>query len=349
MSDDVSKSWFCVFNNPEQHGYNGSPAEIVDKILDDWVSEHPTRTIAAAFCISKDGLPHVHVVLEDTKAMRFSVVKKAFPSMHIEPTKGNKNQAEDYIRKRGRFEEKGEQVIYMNQIGEIKGAQGARRDFEIIEELINKGCTPSQIMDSNFSFRRYENMIRSAYYAKRNKETPFMRPVCVTWHVGESGSGKTFVANDLVASKGEDSLYFVTDYNNGGMDLYNGQPILFLDEFRGQIPYHQLLSWLDCYKAQIHARYANALTLWNEVHISSVLPPEKVYSNMVTENRDIDTQAQLFRRINNIVYHWKDSTGFHSYTMPMEKYTNYEDLKNRALGVYDFHEATEPEQLVFNA
>lgn len=345
MSNDVSKSWFCVFNNPTEHGYDGTPAEIVDRILNEWVdNEHPTRTASATFCISKDGLPHIHAVFEDTKAMRFSTIKKVFPSMHIEPTKGNKSQAEDYIKKRGRFEEKGEQILYSQQIGEIKGAQGNRRDLEIIEELIEQGKTPSEILDLSFSYRRYETMIKSAYFAKRNKETPFVRTVKTVWHVGESGSGKTYTANQIINTKGEDALYFVTDYENGGMDLYNGQEVLFLDEFRGQIRYAQLLSWLDCYKAQIHSRYANSLALWNEVHISSVIPPEKVYQNMVSENQDIDTQIQLFRRIETIVYHWKDSTGYHSYSMSMSDYLSYEDLKNRAFGAYDFQEAT-PEQL----
>ena len=36
---------------------------------------------------------------------------------------GNKQQAEDYIQKLGKFEEKGEQVIYIARYGEIKGKQ----------------------------------------------------------------------------------------------------------------------------------------------------------------------------------------------------------------------------------
>lgn len=36
--DSVSKSWFTVFNNPEKHGYDGEPQDIVEKILDTWIS-----------------------------------------------------------------------------------------------------------------------------------------------------------------------------------------------------------------------------------------------------------------------------------------------------------------------
>ena len=37
MADTVSRSWFAVFPNPEQHGYNGSPEDIVEKLKQEWV------------------------------------------------------------------------------------------------------------------------------------------------------------------------------------------------------------------------------------------------------------------------------------------------------------------------
>ncbi len=33
MSDSISKSWFAVFNNPEEHGLTGTPEEICDTIM----------------------------------------------------------------------------------------------------------------------------------------------------------------------------------------------------------------------------------------------------------------------------------------------------------------------------
>ena len=107
-----------------------------------------------------------------------------------------------------------------------------------------------------------------------------------------------------------------------------------------------ILSWLDGYKVQVHARYSNVLALWDEVHVSSVISPEKVYESMVFGNRDIDTAQQLFRRINTIVYHWKDNDGFHQYELDASKYRTLEDLRCRALGIYDeFQPITEAEQL----
>ena len=225
--DEVrARSWFCVFNNPDEHGYVGTEQEICDNIVSAWVDNNPTRSCAVCYCVSAVGLKHCHVVLEDTKVMRFSAVKKAFPSMHIEPTKGTKEQAEDYINKRGKWEEKGEIIVATARYGEIKGVQGQRRDFDAIDDLLLQGMNPSQIMEQNFAFRRFDKMIRQAYFDKRMRETPVKREVSVYWHCGEAGSGKTYEYVKLCEVHGEENVYLLNDYDKGGFDNYGGQKIL---------------------------------------------------------------------------------------------------------------------------
>lgn len=338
--EGVSKSWFCVFNNPEEHGYDGEPFEVVEKIIDVWMEENPQRTCAVTYCISIEGLKHCHAVFEDTKAMRFTAVKKLYPSMHIEPTKGNKEQAEDYINKKGKWEEKGEIIVFTGRRGEIKGSQGQRRDLSIIEELLEQGKTPLEIMNMSLSYRRYEKMVRDAYYQKRASETPIKREIKTYWHVGESGTGKSYTILEIAEKRGENSLYLLSDYHHG-FDKYNGEPILFMDEFRSQIQFAQLLVILDGYKVQVPCRYSNIYALWSEVHITSVIPPEFAYRDMVEKYQKFDTYEQLRRRINFVVYHWIDEDGkYRSYEMPMSQYVDYASLKSiaeeqePALGVF---------------
>ena len=329
-NDSVSRSWFCVFNNPEEHGFSGAPDEIVERMKDCWIDGNPQRSCAVTYCISADGLKHCHAVFEDTKAMRFTIVQKLFPGMHIEPTKGSKEQAEDYINKRGKWEEKGESILCTVRDGEIKGKQGARKDFEAIEDLIQEGKTPNEIMDMSFSYRRYDKMIREAYYYRRFSQTPLQRDVSVYWHVGHSGSGKSYTFVKLSEQYGEDQVYMLTDYEHG-FDKYNGEPILFMDEFRGQMRFSQFLNLIDHYKIQVPCRYSNIYALWNEVHITSVLPPERVYENMVQDNRHLDTIDQLARRISFVVYHWIDEDGkYREFHQPMKEYSDYETLKELA-------------------
>lgn len=331
-ASDKCRSWFCVWNNPQEFFTGCEPPDMAERALDMWINDHPTRTGAVAYCISAQGLIHFHMVLEDSNMARFSALKKIYPKAHLEPTKGTKEQAEDYINKRGKFAEKGEQVVYVAKYGEIKGSQGQRKDLEIIQSYIDQGMTPRSIMGLQIGFRRYEKLIRDAYFFKRSNETKFLREVRVIWHVGDSGTGKTYSIMDLIEAHGEEDVYLVTDYENGGLDKYAGEHYLFLDEFRGQIRYSTLLTMLQGYKQQFHARYTNIIGLWDEVHISSVLPPDRVYQTMVTENKDIDTLKQLYRRIDTIVYHWHDSDGFHRFDLPFAQYTDYDSLRQSAAG-----------------
>jgi len=331
LENDVrARSWFCVLNNPADHGFSGTPDEIAEQMKERWITDNPQRTCAVAFCVSAEGLPHCHAVFEDTKTMRFTAVQKLFPGMHIEVTKGNKDQAEDYINKRGKWQEKGENVLCVVRHGDIKGCQGQRRDFEIIDDLINQGLTPNEILEKSFSYRRYETMIKRAFFDKRMRETPILRDVKTFFHFGESGSGKTYMYVQLCEKYGADNVYLLTDYGKGGFDNYNGQPILCMDEFRGQIPFSQLMNLLDGYRVQIPCRYSNGYALWIEVHIFTVLPPEMIYKTMVEENRGIDTYEQLRRRIDFVVYHHRENGEYKTFELPMEKYTNYDDLRRLA-------------------
>ena len=72
--------------------------------------------------------------------------------------------------------------------------------------------------------------------------------------------GKSHSVVDLIEKHGEENVYLLTDYEHG-FDRYNGERILFMDEFRGQMRYALLLSLLGEYKVQIPCRYSNALAV----------------------------------------------------------------------------------------
>lgn len=359
MADSVSRSWFAVGNNPEEHGFKGSPEEICKAVVDMWCNCSDTRTCAVNYCVSADGLHHLHCVFEDTKTpLRFSAVQKTFPGFHLEETKGNKKQVEDYINKVGKFEEKGEIILASARHGEIVGCQGRRTDLEEIEELLNQGLTPDEILDTRFSYGRYEKMINNAFYRKRLKETPVQRNVLSYWHIGDSGSGKTHEYVNLCDEYGRGEVYFVNDYL-APFDEYNGQRIVFCDEFRGQVPFSTFLTtYTGEYVCKAHCRFNNRYTLWNEIHFSTVLPPELCYENMVSEsNRKVDTYQQMLRRIDIIVYHYKDERGnFYKFELPMCEYKDYEDLKEKAMKYFsgemnffdDFPESIPQDNLHFD-
>ena len=324
MADINARSWFCVFNNPDKHGYEGTPQEICERLRDEWIKDNPLRTGAWVYCISAEGLHHVHMVLEDEKTMRFSAVKKSYcAGMHFEPTKGNKKQAEDYIYKRGSFEEKGEQILYTCVHGEIKGRQGSRSDLVQGYDMIMEGLTPYQILRMNPNLYRYKTAIKDMYYDKRSSETPIVRDMKVYWHTGLTGSGKSFERVNLAQEVGEENIYYLTTFGSGAFDNYNGQQYLWIDDYRGEFKFQELLRLLDVYKAEVPARYTNVTALWNEVHITSVLTPQQCYANACSD--DTDRIDQLLRRITAVVYHFRMNDEFCSLSFsPYELRNNME-------------------------
>ena len=42
VKNSVSKSWFCVFNNPEKYGYVGEPEKVVERVIEEWVGDSDT-------------------------------------------------------------------------------------------------------------------------------------------------------------------------------------------------------------------------------------------------------------------------------------------------------------------
>lgn len=329
---DNARSWFCVLNSPKELFGDITPEEMVREAIEKWCEDKPQRTCAVNYEIGDTGNHHMHMVLEDPAKVRFSAIQKLFKGIHIEPTRGSKEQAEDYIQKKGIFEEKSHTVIVPAVYrGSIKANQGARKDLDIIQELLEQGKTPNEIMDMSIWYRKHETLIKKQYYRYRVSNSPPIREVKVYWHVGESGTGKTNSYTKLVEEHGMDNVYLLTDYDNGGFDNYCAEPILFMDEFKGNVRFQTLLHYLDKYPMQIHCRYANSYALWNEVHITSVFPPEEAYLSMVEASmRDKDKKDQLFRRITTICYHYKENGEYKVFELPMTEYRDYNQLKQLA-------------------
>ena len=312
VNNTVSSSWFAVFNNPNDHGYSGSPQEICEKLRDDWIQDSSTRCGAWAYCVSADGLHHVHMVLEDVKPMRFSKIKKEYCiGMHFEPTKGSKKQADDYINKRPPFDEKGEQILFICYHGDIKGKQGRRSDLDVYYDRLSAGETPKDIlMDTPKAYCHF-GVLKSMFFNLRDSSTPLVRDLRVTWHIGSSGSGKSYERVLLAKELGsDDDIYYLTSFNSGAFDLYNGESVLWIEDYRGEFKLQELLRILDKYKADIPARYCNIKALWTQVHITSVLTPQECYNKSILD--DYDRIEQLLRRITTICYHFKTDNGEYS-------------------------------------
>lgn len=339
-STDSSRSWFCVWNNPKEHlpekfTPNMTPEEVVDTAVAMWVDEKPSRSCAVSYEIGDTGNHHLHMVLEDPTKTRFSAVRKLYPGIHCDPTRGTKKQAMDYIYKRPPFAEKNHTIVVPPVIhGEIVAKKGIRVSvLDDIEHMIEQGMTPNEIMDLSIQYREKETLIRKAYFAKRSKETPPIRDVLVRYHIGSSRTGKTYTYVSLCEEVGEDQVYCVSDHSeNGAFDKYCGEPYIFIDELR-YMKYEILLQITQGYKTQVHCRYDNAMALWTHVDITSILPPEELYKNIVPpDRRSSDSFEQFLKRIHTIVFHYKENGEYKTFELPGSEYHNYSELKSKVFG-----------------
>lgn len=310
---------------------DGTGEAVLTRICDKFEASGKGRKASGSACLSPTDGFHLHLGVYSETPMTLSAVSKKLGNAHVEPQRATKEQLIAYITKSGEYAEKGEQVLYVTEnMDGVTGRQGNRSDLEDIGDMIKAGCKPNDIFDYNIKYRKHEKIVKQVFFRKRFLETPEYRQIYVEWHVGESRTGKTYTYIDLCKQYGADEIYMLSDYENGGFDDYSGEKILFMDEFRGQIRYSTLLMILQGYKQQLHSRYSNIYGLWDKVYISSILPPDAVYKRMVSDDKDLDTEAQLFGRIAKVVYHYKDGDKYKTVEQSMAEYTDYATLRSKA-------------------
>ncbi len=345
MADFTCKSTFCVINNPRynityRHNEsgeiikddNGKPEiltqdpteyygfteqQICDDVLNKWVSDGDEHTGAVLYCVSALGLEHLHCVFESKKTYRpLTVLKRLFPKIHIEVTKGSKKDVEDYINKVGKFEEKGEKILAKSQVGEIIGCQGKRNDLITLDEIktliFEEEKTPRDIFLAFPKSLKDEKAVNYLYFQKRLQDTPLLRDVEVNWLCGRTGCGKSYEYVKLCKKYGPDNVYLVSDYNNP-FDNYQGQDVVIFDEFRGQFRLAEFLQYTQGYRQEIRARYSNKFALWTKIYITSPVTPYEIYRNNGETTGSNDKLQQIYRRINNIIYCFKETKEEYTY------------------------------------
>ena len=205
-----------------------------------------------------------------------------------------------------------------------------------IDEMLSSGMRPDEIMEKSIVFRQFESLIRKQFFAQRKAETDIERSLSFIYHVGASGCGKSYTYIKLAREHGADQVYMTADFSNRAtatFDFYSGEKYVVLDEVKpDSIPYGMLLTLTDKYLQPIHCRYANCWSVYSELHLTSILPPEELFNSMVaSSDRNKDPITQLLRRITKIIYHYKDNAGnYCTYEISGSEYINYEDLCKRA-------------------
>ena len=116
----VAKSFMATLIRPEEHGYTGTPDAVCDKLCREWTEGHASRSGVWAYCSTAEGVPHIHMVVQDKVAMRLSKLAESYAvGSHFEAVKSGYMAAEKYILQMEEQDEGAEKVLCINQYGVI--------------------------------------------------------------------------------------------------------------------------------------------------------------------------------------------------------------------------------------
>lgn len=252
-------------------------------------------------CESAQGVKHIHLVETENKPKRFTAVAKKLGNAHTEEMRGTKEQAEDYIEKRGKFEEKGEKILgYFGNRNAIQDNHGKRTDLDIEKQIkdgtLNASNLNRYILDNTSTdtqAKRIENrftrIMHDLYDRKSRNE------IEVIYVEGKTGEGKTRIAYERYPDLFRAS---VDENNNFPFDNYKGEKTLVLDELRPSIlKPNFLLQILDRYPLTLNIKYGNFPACWDRVIITTAFPLSEWYNDETIKGND-DKKAQFLRRIN---------------------------------------------------
>jgi hypothetical protein len=206
-------------------------------------------------------------------------VAKQLGGCHVEMCKGNIDQQEDYCSKDGKYREFG-----------VKPRPGARTDLDGVRDDIMKGTRSVDeiCVESPALYHQYGRTLHKLEdIALRAKHRTWM--TAGIWYWGASGAGKSHRAfQDF-----DPRRCYVFPNDGGWWDGYSGQETVIINEFRGGIPYSELLDLCDKWPKSVRRRGREPVPfLAQRLIVTSVLRPDEVYSGLA-EN---DSLEQLYRR-----------------------------------------------------
>lgn len=250
----------------------------------------------------KEQTPHTHIYVSFTNGVRFSTIKKHFPTAHIESARGSVKQNLEYLQKTGKWleTEKSETTIdgTFEELGERpRENKGKRGDLEeLYKMIVEEGLSNAEIIRINNDYIMQIDKLdklRTLHLQEKYKGTRRL-DLEVIYVYGLTGAGKT---RDIYAEHSDENVYRVTDYKHP-FDGYSTESILVFEEFRNSLPLKEMLNYLDIYPIQLCARYANRYACYTKVYICTNWKLEKQYE--YEQKEDIESYNALLRRIHKV-------------------------------------------------
>ncbi len=255
--------------------------------------------------------PHTHIYCVANSPIRFSTIKNAFPTAHIEKAYGDSIENRNYILKEGKWKNslKSETSIEgtFEEYGEIPNNErmGLRGKLQFIYDMIESGLSTAEIIKAYPESLQYLPQIEHAQQLLIEEEyRSTWRDLEVEYIFGATGLGKS---RTVIEENGYEKTYRITDYSHP-FDGYQSvrHSVLVFEEFRSSLKIEQMLDYLDGYPCELAARYHNKTATYLKVYIISNIPLEEQYSG-IQEASPVTWNAFL-RRITKVRHFLEDGT-----------------------------------------
>ena len=266
----MSRGWCFTWNN-----YTDDNIEYVKSLID---SQKPkVRYVVFGKEVGEKGTPHLQGYIYFENKQRFDSVRKLIKNNHVEEQRGTIDQAVDYCKKENDFIEIGSKPV-----------NGKRTDLDAVYAKIKEGVSIDDIIVDTPDVYNYAHraMHKLEDVQMRKRFRNFMTEG--EWIYGPTGVGKSEYAFSQIEKS------YVYPYDNGWCDAYRQQEIFILDEFRGQIPFNELLRMVDKHpNYSVRRRGREPLPfLSKKVIVTSSLHPRDVFHSLSGS----DSLSQLYRR-----------------------------------------------------
>lgn len=222
------------------------------------------------------GTPHLQGYLELSQPSAWSTIRNKLKTVYL-PTstsspwttrrRATAQRAADYCKKDGDFVEHGE-----------ISRQGERNDLKMVCQDIKAGKrTIWDVMDEDPAFYHQYGRTLKEVQGRANRQKSRTEMTKGVWIYGPSGAGKSHMAfQDF-----HPSTHYVKNLEEEWWDGYEGQEVVIMNEFRGQIKFNHLLALTDKWPMTVKQRHqAPYPLLAKKIIITSVLKPREVYHNL---------------------------------------------------------------------
>lgn len=229
--------------------------------------------------VGEKGTPHLQGYVEWSRSMRMTELKKLNPKIHWEKRRGTAAEASAYCKKSD------EAAFESGTLSQ----QGKRVDLDKIKNNILNGTRVDEIiLEAPIIYHQYGRTLNKIEdLAMRRKFRTEMTTGLWLW--GGTGVGKSHAA----FTNYHPSTHYVVPNDNGWWDGYTQQDTIIINDFRGEIPYNELLQLVDKWPHWVKRRGREPMPFTSKhVIITSSLPPDAIYKNRAAE----DSIAQLTRR-----------------------------------------------------